>query len=59
MLIIYPLLFAVTNNFTTFKYGDIFLCLFLSARGDQSFMYEIGGGGELPYEEYMGVCHEL
>ena len=18
-----------------------------------------GGGGELPYEEYMGVCHEL
>ena len=20
---------------------------------------ELPGGGELPYEEYMGVCHEL
>ena len=41
MLIIYPLLFAVTNNFITFKYGDVFLCLFLSAQGNQSFMFEI------------------
>ena len=41
MLIIYPLLFTVTNNFITFKYGDVFLCLFLSTQGDESFMYEI------------------
>ena len=22
-------------------------------------LYRLPGGGELPYEEYMGVCHEL